>query len=60
MNLENANGEDYPVYHSINTKSLFPISEMVANFAQMSVQPNKAVVGENAFRHESGIHQAGE
>jgi len=44
---------------NINTKRIFPISRMVSNFTGLQVQRNKAVVGENAFAHESGIHQDG-
>jgi 2-isopropylmalate synthase len=38
---------------------LVPASRMVQEFAGMHVQPNKAIVGLNAFRHQSGIHQDG-
>ena len=38
---------------------LVPASRMVQDFAGMHVQPNKAIVGLNAFRHQSGIHQDG-
>jgi 2-isopropylmalate synthase len=38
---------------------LVPASHMVQDFAGMHVQPNKAIVGLNAFRHQSGIHQDG-
>jgi 2-isopropylmalate synthase len=44
---------------NINTQELYRTSRMVANLTGMSVQPNKAVVGANAFRHQSGIHQDG-
>ena len=40
-------------------KELFPTSIMVSNFTGMLVQRNKAIVGENAFAHEAGIHQHG-
>ncbi len=43
----------------INTKQLYPISRLLSSITGMSVQPNKAIVGENAFAHESGIHQDG-
>ncbi len=43
----------------INTEYLVPASRMVADFSGMHVQPNKAIVGLNAFRHQSGIHQDG-
>ncbi len=41
------------------TQFLVPASRMVQDFAGMHVQPNKAIVGLNAFRHQSGIHQDG-
>ena len=44
---------------SINTKHLYPISRMVSETMSMPVQPNKAIVGANAFSHSSGIHQDG-
>ncbi len=43
----------------INTKEIYRTSRMVANLTGMKVQANKAVVGKNAFAHESGIHQDG-
>jgi 2-isopropylmalate synthase len=42
---------------SINTKNIFHVSRLVSGFTGFPVPPNKAVVGKNAFRHESGIHQ---
>ncbi|MEX2565854.1 MAG: 2-isopropylmalate synthase [Cyclobacteriaceae bacterium] len=47
------------VFHQINSKLLNPISRMVAEKMGMLVQPNKAIVGSNAFSHSSGIHQDG-
>jgi len=44
-------------YTGINTKHIFSVSRMVSSFTGFAVAPNKAVVGKNAFRHESGIHQ---
>ena len=44
---------------SINTQLLNPISHEVADIMRMGVQPNKAIVGGNAFSHSSGIHQDG-
>src|SRR4026207_266764 len=46
-------------YTSINTKMLNPISRLVSETMRMPVQPNKAIVGANAFSHSSGIHQDG-
>ncbi|MCD6544652.1 MAG: 2-isopropylmalate synthase [Flavobacteriaceae bacterium] len=44
---------------NINTKLLYSTSQMVQQHMGITVQPNKAVVGENAFAHSSGIHQDG-
>jgi 2-isopropylmalate synthase len=43
----------------INTKQIVPTSRLLTNITGVAVQPNKAVVGDNAFAHESGIHQDG-
>lgn len=43
----------------INTKLLYDTSRFVSNLVGIAVQPNKAIVGENAFGHESGIHTHG-
>lgn len=43
----------------INTRELYRTSRLVSDLTGMSVQPNKAIVGANAFRHQSGIHQDG-
>ncbi len=43
----------------INTKEIVPSSRLVANITGIEPQPNKAIVGKNAFAHESGIHQDG-
>lgn len=44
---------------NINTKEIYKASRLVSNLTGMMVQPNKAVVGANAFAHEAGIHQSG-
>lgn len=44
---------------NINTSKIYPTSRMVSSLMNMPVQPNKAVVGRNAFAHSSGIHQDG-
>ena len=44
---------------SINTKEIYPTSRMIATITGIEPQPNKAIVGKNAFAHESGIHQDG-
>ncbi|HPS58356.1 MAG TPA: alpha-isopropylmalate synthase regulatory domain-containing protein, partial [Spirochaetota bacterium] len=43
----------------INTQQIMPTSKLLINITGVSVQPNKAIVGDNAFAHESGIHQDG-
>jgi 2-isopropylmalate synthase len=52
----------HPVYGletGIDTTQLARISKLVSNYTGISVQPNKAIVGANAFAHEAGIHQDG-
>lgn len=44
---------------NINTRKLYPTSQLVSKLMNMPVQANKAVVGKNAFAHSSGIHQDG-
>ena len=44
---------------NINTTKIYPTSRMVSSLMNMAVQPNKAIVGRNAFAHSSGIHQDG-
>jgi 2-isopropylmalate synthase len=46
-------------YTNIKTEQLNPISRLVSDTMRMPVQPNKAIVGSNAFAHSSGIHQDG-
>jgi 2-isopropylmalate synthase len=48
-----------PVFTDIATKQITRTSQLVAACTGMHVQPNKAIVGSNAFAHESGIHQDG-
>jgi 2-isopropylmalate synthase len=43
----------------INTKEIYPTSRLIASVTGIEPQPNKAIVGRNAFAHESGIHQDG-
>ncbi len=43
----------------INTQAIYPTSRMVSEYTGLDVQANKAIVGANAFAHESGIHQDG-
>lgn len=47
------------LYTDIDTTQLLPMSRLVSDTMRMVVQPNKAVVGDNAFSHSSGIHQDG-
>ncbi len=51
--------KDLPVYTEINTKQIYKTSRLVSSLMSMPVQPNKAIVGRNAFAHSSGIHQDG-
>ena len=51
--------KDLGYYTNINPKLLNPISHEVSEIMRMAVQPNKAIVGANAFSHSSGIHQDG-
>ena len=44
---------------NINTNKIYPTSRIVSSLMNMPVQPNKAIVGRNAFAHSSGIHQDG-
>ncbi|MEG1501752.1 MAG: 2-isopropylmalate synthase, partial [Clostridiales bacterium] len=58
MSLETRN-DFYDVEHHINTRQIYRTSHLISNYAGFDVQPNKAIVGSNAFLHESGIHQHG-
>lgn len=49
----------YDKKHNIKTQMLYETSRFVANTMGIVVQPNKAIIGENAFGHESGIHTHG-
>src|SRR5919109_1989808 len=49
----------YGKKHNINTQLLYETSKFVSNTMGIIVQPNKAIIGENAFGHESGIHTHG-
>jgi len=49
----------FPFFTRVNPKHIFASSRLVSKITGMVVQPNKAVVGSNAFAHESGIHQDG-
>jgi 2-isopropylmalate synthase len=49
----------YPFETGINTKEIYKTSRLVSTLTGFMIQPNKAIVGNNAFAHESGIHQDG-
>ncbi|MEA2101586.1 MAG: 2-isopropylmalate synthase [Thermodesulfobacteriota bacterium] len=49
----------YEYYTNIDTTQIYSASRLVSRITGMSVQPNKAIVGSNAFAHEAGIHQDG-
>lgn len=58
MNL-NTRKDLYNMDCNINTKEIYRTSKLLTGITGVRVQPNKAIVGENAFAHESGIHQHG-
>jgi 2-isopropylmalate synthase len=49
----------YPCHTDIDTREIVPCSKLVSSITGFPVQPNKSIVGINAFAHESGIHQDG-
>ncbi|MDR0814181.1 MAG: 2-isopropylmalate synthase [Bacteroidales bacterium] len=51
--------KDIPVHTDINTHNIYRTSRLVSTLMRMPIQPNKAIVGRNAFAHSSGIHQDG-
>lgn len=51
--------KDLDIITNINTPKIYKTSKMVSSLMNMPVQPNKAIVGRNAFAHSSGIHQDG-
>jgi 2-isopropylmalate synthase len=48
-----------PYQTGVRTEQIFPTSQMLSEITGIHVQPNKAIVGQNAFAHEAGIHQDG-
>ena len=48
-----------PFEHNIDTTQIYPTSQLLTSVISFGVQPNKAIVGRNAFAHEAGIHQHG-
>jgi len=55
----NTRRDRYPYHTKIVTEHLFPASQLLTSIITFGPQPNKAIVGENAFAHEAGIHQDG-
>ncbi len=51
--------KDLGLHTNIKSEKLYALSSMVSDMMRMPVQPNKAIVGANAFAHSSGIHQDG-
>jgi len=51
--------DKYAYYTAIATEQLYPTSQMLEEITEIPVQPNKAIIGRNAFAHEAGIHQDG-
>jgi 2-isopropylmalate synthase len=51
--------DKYPFETQIATEQLYPTSQMLEEITGIAVQPNKAIIGRNAFAHEAGIHQDG-
>jgi 2-isopropylmalate synthase len=49
----------YPYYTGVHTEHLYSASEVLSSIITFGPQPNKAIVGRNAFAHEAGIHQDG-
>jgi 2-isopropylmalate synthase len=49
----------FPCYTTLDTREIVACSKLVSSITGFPVQPNKAIVGANAFAHESGIHQDG-
>jgi 2-isopropylmalate synthase len=49
----------FPFEAGIDTSELYPASQLLSSIVGFDVQPNKAIVGRNAFAHEAGIHQHG-
>ncbi len=55
----NTRRDRYPYETKIVTEHLYPASQLLTSIITFGPQPNKAIVGENAFAHEAGIHQDG-
>jgi 2-isopropylmalate synthase len=52
-------GDRLPFTTDVDTEQLYPTSQLLSQIVGFDVQPNKAIVGRNAFAHEAGIHQHG-
>ena len=55
----NVRADRLPFQTGIDTREIYPASQMLSQIIGFGVQPNKAIVGRNAFAHEAGIHQHG-
>ncbi len=55
----NVRNDVYPYSTNIDTTQIYPTSQLLTHVTGLAVQPNKAIVGANAFAHEAGIHQDG-
>jgi 2-isopropylmalate synthase len=55
----NVRADQLPYTTGINSAELYPSSQLLSELIGFGVQPNKAIVGRNAFAHEAGIHQHG-
>ena len=55
----NVRGDRLPYETGIDTREIYSTSQMLSQIIGFGVQPNKAIVGRNAFAHEAGIHQHG-
>lgn len=55
----NTRSDQFRAHTAVNTKQIYRSSSMLSRIIGISIPPNKPIVGSNAFRHESGIHQHG-
>jgi len=55
----NVRADRMPFQTRIDTRQIYPTSQLLSDIIGFGVQPNKAIVGRNAFAHEAGIHQHG-
>ncbi|AEM77531.1 2-isopropylmalate synthase [Thermoanaerobacter wiegelii] len=55
----NTRKDYFGLVHGINIKEIYNTSKLVSKLTGINLQPNKAIVGANAFRHQAGIHQHG-